>query len=199
MGYTHGKKWNDEKIKQHVLKVVESNNLDRMPSQKECITYYGDCSLSNAVARRYGGWYGLAKELGLHIKQRETYLGKKQEILMAELLISKGFEVERMAQNFPYDFLIDNSVKVDVKAGHLYHGKTGNFYTFNLEKKFATCDVYILLCLDDEDNIIKTFIVQSKSVVRNTQISIGEYSSKYDKYRDKWDYMSKISKFFEQL
>lgn len=54
MGYTHGKKWNDEKIKQHVLKVIESNNLDRMPSQKECITYYGDCSLANAVARRYG-------------------------------------------------------------------------------------------------------------------------------------------------
>jgi hypothetical protein len=199
MGYTHGHKWTDEKIKQCVKKVVIAYELDRMPSQKECINYYGNYSLANAVARRNGGWYGLAKELGLPIKKSETYLGKTQEGIACEMLISRGFEVERTPQNFPYDILVDNSVKIDVKASHLYRGKQGNFFTFNLEKKYATCDIYVLLALDENDNIINTFIVPSKFVIKNTQISIGEYASKYHKYRDRWDYISNLSEYFASI
>ena len=199
MGYTHGHRWTDEKIKQAVNKVVIAYELDRMPSQTECIGYYGNYSLANAVARRPGGWYGLAKELGLPIKKSETYFGKTQEGIVCEMLISKGFEVERMPQNFPYDILVDNSVKIDVKASHLYHGKQGNFFTFNLEKKYATCDIYVLLTLDKNDNIINTFIVPSKFVIKNTQISIGEYASKYHQYRDRWDYISNLSEYFASI
>ena len=199
MGYTHGHKWTDEKIKQGVQKVIIAYKLDRMPSQKECINYYGNYCLSNAVARRFGGWYGLARELGLPIKKSETYFGKTQEGIVCEMLISRGFEVEKMPQNFPYDILVDNSIKIDVKASHLYHGKQGNFFTFNLEKKYATCDIYVLLTLDDNDNIINTFIVPSKFVIKNTQISIGEYASKYHKYRDRWDYISSLSEYFASI
>jgi hypothetical protein len=115
------------------------------------------------------------------------------------MLISRGFEVDRMPQNFPYDILVDDSVKIDVKASHLYHGKQGNFFTFNLEKKYATCDIYVLLTLDDNNNIINTFIVPSKFVIKNTQISIGEYASKYHKYRDRWDYISNLSEYFASI
>lgn len=199
MGYTHGHKWTDEKIKQAVNKVVLAYELDRMPSKTECERYYGNYCLTNAVTKRCGGWYGLAKELGLPIKKSETYLGKTQEGIVCEMLISRGFEVERMPQNFPYDILVDNSVKIDVKASHRYHGKQGNFFTFNLEKKYATCDIYVLLTLDENNNIINTFIVPSKFVIKNTQISIGEYASKYHKYRDRWDYISNLSEYFASI
>ena len=199
MGYTHGRRWTDEKIRQAVLRVVGAYKLDRMPSRNECINYYGDYSLSNAISKRRGGWYGLAKELGLPIKKSETYFGKTQEGIVCEMLVARGFEVEKMPQNFPYDILVDNSVKIDVKASHLYNGKQGNFFTFNLEKKFATCDVYVLLALDENDSIINAFIVPSKFVIKNTQISMGEYTSKYHKYRDRWDYISNLSEYFASI
>lgn len=199
MGNIHGHTWTDDKIKQAVRVVVNAYELDRMPSKTECERYCGNYKLSNAISRRGGGWYALAKELGLPIKKSDTYFGKSQEGIVCEMLISKGFEVERMPQNFPYDILVDNSVKIDVKASHLYHGKQGNFFTFNLEKKYATCDIYVLLTLDDNNNIINTFIVPSKFVIKNTQISIGEYASKYHKYRDRWDYISNLFEYFASI
>ncbi len=199
MGYSRGFRWTDKDIKRGVLNVVFACGLDRMPSQKECINYYGDYRLTNAVSKRYGGWYALAKELGLPIKKSETYLGKIQETNACEMLIAKGFDVEKMPQNFPYDILVDNCVKIDVKASHLYRGKQGNFFTFNLEKKYATCDIYILLTLNDKEEITNTFIVPSKFVMNNTQISIGEYKSKYHKFKDRWDYISNLSGYLASV
>jgi hypothetical protein len=191
--------WNDEKIKQGVKRVIVALNLDRMPSQSECIEYYGNYCLSNAVAKRKGGWYGLAREMGFAIKESETLLGKTQEGVVCEFLKARGFEVERMPQNFPYDLLVDNCVKVDVKASHLYTGKQGSFYTFNLEKRYATCDVYVLLALDDDDEIVNVYVVPSKFVISNTQISIGQYKSKYHQFMDRWDYISNMSGYLSAL
>lgn len=199
MGYTHGKRWDDEKIKEALIQVKNAYELDRMPSRRECLNYYGDGSLANAISKRDGGWYALARELNLPIKESETYFGKKQESIVCEMLIAKGFEAERMPQNFPYDILVDNCVKVDVKASHLYRGRMGNYYTFNLEKKYATCDIYVLLTLDDDNNITDCFVIPSVIVIKHTQISIGEYTSKYHKFKDKLDYISKMSESFRAV
>lgn len=199
MSYTHGHKWTDETIKQEIQKVVSFYGLERMPSRKECNEYYGNFCLTNAVSKRRGGWYGLAAELNLPIKKSETLFGKIQEGIVCDMLASKGFKAERMSQNFPYDILVDDCVKIDVKASHLYHGKQGNFFTFNLEKKYATCDVYVLLALDENDNAINYFIIPSKFVIKNTQISIGEHVSKYHRFRERWDYISLLSKCFASI
>lgn len=191
-------KWTYENVVQGVKEVMNAYGIDRMPSKSECDKFYGDYCLSNVITKRYG-WYKLAKELGLSIKDSETSFGKSQEGVVCEMLIGKGFEPTRMPQNFPYDILVDNCVKVDVKASHLHRGKQGNFYAFNLEKKFATCDVYVLLTLDDENNILNTFVVPSVFVIKNTQISIGEVSSRYDKFKDRWDYIFDLSQHFSGL
>lgn len=151
MGYAHGIQWTDEKIKQGIREVIAAYKLDRMPSRGECEQHFGNSCLASVISRRKGGWYALAKEMGLPIKKSETYLGKQQERIVCEVLTAKGFDVDKMPQNFPYDILVDNAVKIDVKASHLYKSKQGNFYAFNLEKKYATCDVYILLTLDEND------------------------------------------------
>lgn len=198
MNCTHAIKWDDENIKKAILQVKDACELDRMPSRKECVDYFGNNALAGAVSRRCGGWYALAKEMDLPIKKSETYFGKRQESEVCEMLIAKGFEVERMPQNFPYDILVDNCVKVDVKASHLFHGKQSNFYTFYLGKKHATCDVYVLLALDDDNNTTDCFIVPS-CFVRNSQISMGECVSKYHKYKDRWEYIGILSKYFISL
>lgn len=198
MGYAHGIQWSDELIKKKILEAKEALELDRMPSRAECEQFFHNTSLTNAVSRRVG-WYALANELNLPIKSSETYFGKRYEAVAEEMLISKGFSVRRMSTIFPYDLLIDDCVKIDVKASHLYRGKNGNFYTFNLEKDYATCDMYILFAINDANDISETFVIPSKFVVSKSQISIGEHASKYHRFVDKWEYIDGLSKYWDGI
>ena len=198
MGYAKGTRWTDELIKEKIMEVVGAQELNRMPSRRECIEHFHNESLVNAVSKRKG-WYALAQELGLPIKECETTFGKKHEQSAQERLISLGYEVRRMSQNFPYDLLVNDCVKIDVKASRLYRGANGNFYTFNLEKPYCTCDIYVLYLVDDCGNIGNALIVPSKFVPTNTQISVGETNSKYYKFSEKWEYVFEYCKFFEDV
>ncbi len=198
MGYAHGTQWTDELIKQKVFEVVEALKLDRMPSRRECENYFHNGGLVNAISRRYG-WYNLSKELGLQIKESETGFGKGCEIMATEMLMAHGFNVRRMTQNFPYDLLVDDCVKIDVKASKIYRGKHGNFYSFNLEKQFATCDFYLLLAINDDGSINRRMVVPSSNVIANNQISIGEQRSKYHKFTDRFDLIEAASAFWADL
>lgn len=196
MGYSRGTRWTDDLIKEKVLEAKNALSLDRMPSRKECIQYFHNESLVNAVSKRKK-WYVLADELGLKVKDSETYFGKSQESNAAEILISMGFSVRKMPQNFPYDLLVDDCVKVDVKASHLYHGPNGDFYTFNLEKPYATCDIYILFAIPESGEQL-VFVVPSKLVIAQNQISMGVLKSKYHKFQGRWDYISALSDFWAE-
>ena len=191
-------KWTKELVIEKIKEVMQELDVDRMPSKKECDDYFGDFALTNVITKRFG-WYNLADELGLQIKKSETQTGKTIERVVSDMLVERGFSVDRMPQNFPYDILVNGCVKVDVKASHLYHGSHGNFYTFNLEKPFATCDVYILCELDDEDNVSKVMVVPSKFVIDNKQISVGETTSKYHSFTGRWGYISDMVSFFSEM
>lgn len=199
MGHTHGFRWTDEEIKRSVREVVSALELDRMPSRFECVGYFGNNALACKIAKRPGGWYALAAEMNLPTKDSATKTGKTHEYLVCEMLGKRGFEIEKMPQNFPYDILANGGVKIDVKASHLYRGPQGDFYAFNLEKKRATCDIYILVTLSDENEIADVFVVPSVCVVSNTQISIGKERSKYHKFRDKWEYVAAFAGFLERV
>lgn len=199
MGYTRRDRWNDEKIISGVLEVKDFLGLSRMPTRRECKEYFRNAKLTNAVARRDGGWYRLAEELHLPIKDSETTFGKKYEAKAAILLEGQGFEVRRMTQNFPYDLLLNNSVKVDVKASKKYCGSLGDFYSYNLEKSAPTCDFYLLFAVSDEGDIIKTMVIPSSEVSANTQISIGAGQSKYYQYENRFDLLHKAASFWQDL
>ena len=66
-------------------------------------------------------------------------------------------------------------------------------------KPQATCDLYILLQIGFDNEIEETYIIPSKYVHDLTQISIGEYNSKYHKYRNRWDYLDEYKKFYDRL
>lgn len=198
MGYTHGEKWTENKIIEAIMQVVDNWELNRMPSRSEIERFYGNTALSNVITKKYG-WYELAKKLKLAIKESETYRGKKQEQIAKETLISKGYTVEKMPQNFPYDLLINNCVKIDVKASKLYEGKNGGFYSFNLERPFPTCDIYLLYLLNNDRTTKNVIVIPSKFVPKNSQISIGAIKSKYDRFVDKWEYIGEYIEFFEKV
>lgn len=196
MGHIYGTKWTEDEIREGILEVVSALKLDRMPSRKEVVQHYNGSGLSEKISKEPGGWYKWADRLNLPIKESETGLGKKYESAASDTLIAIGHEAERMSQNFPYDILVDGAVKVDVKASHLYKGTNGNFYTFNLEKKFCTCDIYILYLIGEVDEKDRTLIIPSAFVAKNTQISVGQANSIYYKYLERWDYVDAYSEFF---
>lgn len=198
MGYTHGEKWTLEKIKNGILEVVEANELKRMPSRSEVDKYFGDYKLSNAISKRIG-WYSLAKEMGLPLKESDTLFGKKHEEKAKEILVSLGYEVRKMPQNFPYDLLVDDCLKIDVKASKLYNGERGNFYSFNLEKQYSTCDLYLLFLIDEKETTKDILVLPSKFVSTNTQIGVGEKSSKYYRFSEKWEYIEQYTSFFGSI
>lgn len=198
MGYAHGTQWTEDLVKQKVLEVMEALKLDRMPSRSECESYFHGTGLTNAISRRYG-WYNLAEKLGISVKDSQSRFGKSYETLATEMLQAMGFEVRRMSQNFPYDLLVDNCVKIDVKASRLYRGKQGNFYSYNLEKPFATCDFFILLAVNDDDTINRKMVVPSNQVIANNQISVGEHRSKYHRFTDRFDLIELMSAFWSDL
>lgn len=196
MGYTKGIKWSDDLIDQKVLEVKESLGLNRMPSRKECESYFNDCALTNAISKR-SGWYEVARRLGLEVKDSETKFGKSYESIASEMLQSLGHDVKRMSQNFPYDLLVDDCIKIDVKASRLYRGAFGNFYSFAINKDYATCDFYVLFAVSDDGNIGRTLVVPSCNVISNKQISVGQTSSKYFKYENRFDLISSAVDFWD--
>ena len=198
MGYAHGTRWTDELVREKVMEVVEGLQLDRMPSRKECVEYFGNGGLAGVITKRYG-WVALANAMGLEIKESETGFGKLFESKASEFLKACGFEVRKMAQNFPYDLLLNDCLKVDVKASKLYRGELGNYYTFNLEKAYATCDFYLLLTVNDDNTINRKMIVPSNHVISNNQISVGEHRSKYHQYTDRFDLLETASAFWSGI
>lgn len=193
MGYTHGKEWSDDLVKIEILKVMRALNINRMPTRKEIELVTQNSSLTNRISRTKG-YYGWAEELGLSLKPSETNFGKEHEYLVKELLEHKGYQVIKMAQNYPFDLLVNNNIKVDVKTSRLYKGTKGEFYTFNLEKKYASCDIYIAICINDENKIEKLLIIPS-SKLKISQLSIGK-NSIYDIYKDAFEWLEKYDSFY---
>lgn len=188
--------WTDETIKQAIMDVVNTLSINHMPTRNEIRDFYGDDALTNRVSKTYG-YYGWAKIIGLPVKQNDTLKGKTSEKAATEILSSHGYEVIQMSQNYPYDLLINSAVKIDVKFSNLYHGQHGHFYSFALRKKYPTCDVYMMIANAD-DGEKKVYILPSKDVSQ-IQIAIGENSSIYEKYRDRYDIIDQYLKLYSEI
>lgn len=197
MGYAHGEQWNEEKIVSGIMEVVNGLKIDRMPSRAETQHYFGNSKLTCAISRGIG-WYGYSEKLSLPMKNSETGIGKEYEHNAKTLLESFGYEVKQMVQNHPFDLLVEGKIKIQVKVSHLYHGEQGNFYSFNFEKKYSACDIVILYTVSDssEESI---YVIPSINIMDKTQISIGEKTSIYHKFKNAWNYVSEYINFYSKL
>ena len=70
--------------------------------------------------------------------------------------------------------------------------------TFNLEKKNPTCDIYVLYCLDNDGNYLKTIVIPSVVLQDKTQVGIGK-NSKYNKYIDNWNVIEEYRRFYNSM
>lgn len=198
MTYTQVKKWSDEDIKNEIYKVMKSLNIDRMPSSVECNRVTGDSRLSSVIGHR-GGFNWMAKRMGLSQSKCKTRLGRNTESKIKEILKNKGYEVKQMSVKHPYDLLVNENIKIDVKSSHIYTSDKGwSSYSFNLEKNNPTCDIYIFVCIDDKNCYERILIIPSK-FLHQTQFCITSGKSKYDIYKDRWDYIEQYNSFYENV
>lgn len=185
--------WTQDKILLYVKACMSATGLTRMPSRSELSEYYGNDKLTNAIRRFPGGYYKIAEILNVEMKESETQFGKYGEDLATKLLEEHGFAVERMSTRYAYDLYVNGSVKVDVKTARLSKTSgTAFYYSFNLEKRFPTCDIYFLIARNEDGESI--YIVPAS--INQTQIGIGEKKTKYIKYQDRYDIIADMSKAF---
>lgn len=194
MGYAKGIQWNDELIEREIINVKNILGIDRMPTSAEISRIMNNYSLTNAIAR-HGGYKFWANKLNLNQSECETRIGYEYEIKIKEILESKGYKVEKMTSNHPYDLLVNKNIKVDVKASNKYKSNKGwCSYSFGLGKRNPTCDIYVIICIQDN----KVLIVPSK-YLKQSQLCITDKESKYDIYKDRWDYFDKYNEFYKKL
>lgn len=197
MGYAHGTQWNADLIEKGIKDVMRKAQINCFPTHSLIKEVTGSYALSNAI-RRHGGTRYWAEKLNLEIKSCESKFGEEYELDCQRRLKNYGYRCEKMPVRYPYDLLVENSIKVDVKCGNLYQGKHGTFYTFNLEKAKPTCDLFVCYCLEN-DEIKKVYVIPSSVLSGTTQLSIGRHISKYDPYIDKWNYFQKYADFYQSM
>lgn len=197
MGYAYGIKWDNSKIENEIQAVMRKANITCMPTHSLIRSITGSYALTNAI-RRSGGTRYWANKLNLDIKHCESELGYLFENECMNQLSLLGYDCEIAKAGYPYDVMVNKNIKVDVKCSQLYRGKEGNFYTFNLEKKMPTCDVFICYCIN-EDKIQKTYIIPSCVTSGKCQLSIGVKQSKYDQYKDNWGIIKNYDDFYNSL
>lgn len=199
MGYNNtGIQWSEDMMKEKIYEIMNFYDIDRMPTHREMNEYLGSHSLSCYVSK-HGGSYAVAENLGLGIKESETKTGIKYEKHAIYLLNELGFNCVHTGLNtFPYDILVDNCIKVDVKASNIVYARESKYFSANMGHDHHACDVFIFFCI--EDNIIsKTYIIPSFILDGIGQLSIGYDKSKYDIYLDRWDIINKFKNAFMNI
>lgn len=196
MAYTHGIKWNEHKIKNEILKVMDMLNIDRMPSRSEMEEVLGDSKLVNAIAKR-GGHYYWAEKLNIKIKESDTKTGIDYENIAKKLFESKGYSVKPMPLLHPYDLLVNGCVKVDVKVSNPGRIGKSRVHTFKTGKRYATCDLYAMFALDEKGEIERLLIIPGAEL-KVVTLCIGS-KSKYNRFLNRWDLVDKHINFHSEL
>ena len=197
MGYTHGTAWTDEVIENKIMEVVQKLNLDHFPTHSEMITALGNRGLAAKISKDKGTVFW-AEKLGLQIKYSETSFGNKFEVkAISDIYESTGLHSVQTSSRYPYDLLVNNSVKIDVKVSKEFTNNCNvKSFSFNLEKREPTCDIFILYCLENDETVRKVLVIPSCSLLGQTQVGVGD-KSKWDFYINRWDFIKQYSDFFE--
>jgi hypothetical protein len=199
MAYAHGRKWTEQAVIDEIMGMVESLKLKSFPTHSQMQKHFGNSALTVKISKSGGTKYW-ANKVNLPILNCESELGNDFELFCMDKLISIGYDCEQMKPRYPYDIAVNGCIKVDVKSGFAFenYGKT-KYFTFNLEKRNPTCDIYVIFCLNQDKSILKTYVIPSKFLLGKTQLALGFTESKNDIFIDKWDYFEKYNNFYSTI
>ena len=190
-------KWTDEKIESGIREIMNSLYINRMPTRTEVIEIMGNNTLGARLCRD-GGYRCWANRLGLDVQENRTNLGLDYEYVAKQMLEDKfNYKVEKMTTRYPYDLLVNDAIKVDVKVGKPNFIKTSRVHTFGLHNRYSSCDLFIIFALEESGDIEKTLIIPGHEL-NVTTLCIGK-QSRYDVYSDRWDYFGLYDNFYKKI
>lgn len=191
-------KWNENNIESKLLSVVEELNMGGyMPTAKQITESSAGNSLATAISKN-GGFNYWAEKLNLKSQSSTYKLGNDYELIAEESLKKLGFTTSLTSMGHPYDILVNNSVKVDVKSCLPSFQKGSRIHVAGLNKKQQTCDIYIIYCLSEDGITIEKELVIPSHHLTGTTLNMGR-NTKYDAYSERYDYIEKYSKFMSDL
>lgn len=117
--------------------------------------------------------------------------------MAVNILKNKNYSVKRMSTKCHFDLLINECIRIDVKASKPYLLKGSRIHTVGINKKYATCDLYLIFALDEKNNPERTFIIPGCNLKVRT-LSFGKNST-YNIYLDKWDLLKIYDEFYSNL
>ena len=190
-------KRSEEKTITQLQSLINELELDRLPVSSEVVnSKYGNALHSSIVS--YGGYRYFAELLNLPMKDSETKLGQDYEYKIIDLLREMNYSVTKMDTLHPFDLLVNDTVKIDVKVANArVDDKDNRHHTFGINKKIASCDIYITVCLNEDSSIERLMVIPSHHL-KIVTMTVGK-NSKYNKYIDRFDYIDRYSEFFNSI
>lgn len=188
-------RWTLEKIEEELNKYIEAKGLERLPSKPDLIKE-GRQDLGNALTRHKGMEYW-SERIGLPLKPSETTKGRMFERIVQNELENRNHDVKRMTTKHAYDLLVNENVKIDIKVASPGDVQGYRTHTFRPSKEYPTCDLYICVALDEENELEKVFVIPSK-FAQVTTLCIME-NSRYNAFIDRWDYIDRYTEFYKEL
>jgi hypothetical protein len=150
VGYSHGKRWTDEDVERELRHIVATTGM--VPTAQR-LGAAGRQDLSNQIGRR-GGFAHWRNKIGLPENDSESAMGHRWETHVAELLEATGHAAERQTARAPFDILVDDCVRVNVKSAHWGAYGRDNYckgHFFGIGKTWASCDVFALVAVTDDE------------------------------------------------
>ena len=188
------KKWTDERMRAAIREVQEALGVDRMPTEKECIKYFGGYALTKAVQRRGLTWTEYAEKIGLKTFYHQRMLDGYSRETASEMLKKHGFAVEAMPAKCRYDLLVSGCVRVRAKAGRVKRTRHGTrCWGFHPDRHKSECDLYILLAVGEDEKVKNTFVVPCSVSQYRSSITIQDGVGKYQKYSQWWEIIKALA------
>lgn len=190
---------NDNELFDSIRTVIETTGISHFPTHRELDEFYGNKSVSCQLSKR-GGIRRWSKLFELPpAKCANTKFGDTYELKAIEDIEEEtGLKSILAPVRYPYDIYTNSTVKIDVKASMPLKGRNFDCWSFNLEKKIPTCDIYIFYCVRSDLKTSKRLIIPSSVLSGTKQVGIGSLS-KYDNYIERWDYIAEYNDFMTDM
>lgn len=125
-------------------------------------------------------------------------MNEKWKQYIENVLESRGYCINRMPYVYSYDFLVNSNIKINVEISNLYKNEENEYRYFELEKEYHSCDIYILIALDEVGSALKILVIPASNLMGQKQIIINN-KSKYDKFDSRFELIKVYDNFYNDL
>lgn len=187
-------KYTDKDICNRIREIMDGLGLDRFPTYREMQDYTGSTAFTQLLCRRGGSRY-FAEMMDVAWKNTYTFGTGFEVLALEDIKSNTGLDGFCTKHQYPYDLVVGNGIKVDVKAAK--PNKEG-YHEFALHKKEPTCGLYMFYKLAEDDTILCRYIIPA-CVLRGQQSVTVSEKGKWDAYKDRWDFFEQYTEFYDSL